>query len=430
MVSILYFLYLYAIPIKGLPINSSKCICLILIIINGYYWMKDYKMDVNKIKYEYPLILFIIGGISFSCILSIVHKTYQFNIAYAYFLLLFEDLFGTLLFFNYMNHSKNKQCFFDVFILSCFLQSLLIIAMYMSEDFRFWGYEFMGVDRYYLNQRYGGFRGLGFSGSVTYDLSTIQSVALNMIILKLFTCSRKSLIKYIVYFPFILFSVFVSGRTGFIGIGITLLLLIYAIIVKKNTNNYLLIIILSFEILSIYMVGAIVTPINIKESLDKVFAFAFELFNNLIQNKQFTTASTEILKKMYWMPSLITLLVGDGYYLNPLNLSQYYMGTDVGYMRHLLYYGIMGSMFLYGFYFVLFKRMLYLTKRYYSKVIFYWVAGLMIYYFMVHGKGDFLLGSRLGSKTIIGIYIMLSYNRKYKRRMSYETSVISHNVSI
>ena len=82
--------------------------------------------------------------------------------------------------------------------------------------------------------------------------------------------------------------------------------------------------------------------------------FAFEGFFNLFERGEWTTGSTETLQEMYKIPdSLKTIIIGDGYFNEPYytdpyyvgeehNWGIFYMGTDVGYLRFIYYFGIVG----------------------------------------------------------------------------------------
>lgn len=79
--------------------------------------------------------------------------------------------------------------------------------------------------------------------------------------------------------------------------------------------------------------------------------FAFEGFFSLIEKGVWNTASTNTLKAMYVFPETIhTWLVGDGYFVNPESdpyytgpiTHGYYMNTDVGYLRFIFYFGLLG----------------------------------------------------------------------------------------
>ena len=81
--------------------------------------------------------------------------------------------------------------------------------------------------------------------------------------------------------------------------------------------------------------------------------FAFEGFFSLFEEGEWVVASNEKLERMVVFPdNLKTWIIGDGYFNNPhysdpyyvgeTTKYGYYMGTDVGYLRFIFYFGMLG----------------------------------------------------------------------------------------
>lgn len=80
--------------------------------------------------------------------------------------------------------------------------------------------------------------------------------------------------------------------------------------------------------------------------------FGFEGFFSLVEKGKWDVHSNEILKNMYVFPdNLKTWIIGDGYFENPYWTDPYYTGplwhgyyhgTDVGYLRFIYYFGVVG----------------------------------------------------------------------------------------
>ena len=79
--------------------------------------------------------------------------------------------------------------------------------------------------------------------------------------------------------------------------------------------------------------------------------FAFEGFFSLIETGHWETGSNNVLKDMYiWPDNAQTWIFGDGYFNNPRNdpnylgevTHGYYMHTDVGYLRFIYFFGLIG----------------------------------------------------------------------------------------
>ena len=74
--------------------------------------------------------------------------------------------------------------------------------------------------------------------------------------------------------------------------------------------------------------------------------WAFSIIKQLFIEKEVTDYSvTHMVDDMYYMPDLTTFLFGDGLYTNKDN--SYYGHTDVGFMRLILYGGIISLTFVY-----------------------------------------------------------------------------------
>lgn len=91
---------------------------------------------------------------------------------------------------------------------------------------------------------------------------------------------------------------------------------------------------------------------NSSSEVEQRMRFAFEGFFSLFENGEWEVSSNEKLKTMYVFPqTLKTWLIGDGYFSNPNDIDLffigkeiggYYMGTDVGYLRFIFYFGVIG----------------------------------------------------------------------------------------
>ena len=121
---------------------------------------------------------------------------------------------------------------------------------------------------------------------------------------------------------------------------------------------------------------------------------------------------------MWFSVSKSTLLFGDGFFRNPFG-DGHYMHTDVGYMRHILFYGIIPSSLLYCFYLLGFSYMYNYFK--WCKTGHLLILLLAIYYFVGHYKGDFLTGSGMNIKLFFIILLYIIFQKKY---YLYEKNII------
>lgn len=98
----------------------------------------------------------------------------------------------------------------------------------------------------------------------------------------------------------------------------------------------------------------------------------------------FGSSGDKLVYGMYFMPDDSTILLGDGRYEN--SDGSYYMHTDAGYMRIILYFGVIGAMCIYGAYLALTFFALQNLRG--DKVGRYLVMSLVICFFVAEYKGD------------------------------------------
>ena len=107
----------------------------------------------------------------------------------------------------------------------------------------------------------------------------------------------------------------------------------------------------------VMIVSAIVLPIivflyNNNPDVRRDIRFAFEGFFSLAEKGEWDVSSNDRLMTMYVFPDNVkTWVIGDGYFDGPSNTDPYYVGptmtgfymwTDVGYLRFIFYFGLIG----------------------------------------------------------------------------------------
>lgn len=143
------------------------------------------------------------------------------------------------------------------------------------------------------------------------------------------------------------------SRSTVIGTALALLYIIFASIAKQENRKLLLqLTFFAFcaTIICVYLY-------NTDTAFRANIRFGFEGFFSLAQTGEWQTNSNNILKNMIvWPDSLKTWIIGDGYINNPADKSLdtfdqyyvgpisggYYMGTDIGYLRYIFYFGLTG----------------------------------------------------------------------------------------
>lgn len=141
------------------------------------------------------------------------------------------------------------------------------------------------------------------------------------------------------------------ARTTIVGVCLSLL---YAITTLKPTK-----VSLSFFriVRAVLVILVVVIPLsrylyNSSPQFHELSRFAFEGFFSLAETGEWEIDSNEKLKLMIVFPdNMKTWIIGDGYFSNPYFsdplyigpfIAGYYMGTDIGYLRFIFYFGLVG----------------------------------------------------------------------------------------
>ena len=158
---------------------------------------------------------------------------------------------------------------------------------------------------------------------------------------------------YITAFIFIAVVGNMMARTTTVGVLVALLYLVissgsFTLLIKKNNIriwNYL------GGILCV-AVPVLVYLYSSSEQFHDNIRFAFEGFFSLAETGEWETNSNNILKEMIVFPdNMKTWIIGDGYFDNPYwsdpyysgpKFHGYYMQTDIGYLRFIFYFGLIG----------------------------------------------------------------------------------------
>lgn len=164
--------------------------------------------------------------------------------------------------------------------------------------------------------------------------------------------SGKKELFYIVSFIVITVLGNMIARTTTVGTGIGLAVILLSLFSSKQTQQEKASSMASWLVILAIAVTACIILYNTDFRFQKLIRFAFEGFFSLAEKGTWEVGSNEKLKTMIvWPETLHTWIIGDGYFINsrydPNYLGDatdmgYYMGTDVGYLRFLFYFGLTG----------------------------------------------------------------------------------------
>lgn len=210
------------------------------------------------------------------------------------------------------------------------------------------------------------------------------------------TLYEKTTSHFLLYFC-IVFLGLAMARTTLIGAGIGLFFLfISAFQDLKAILQYFR---KMFTALSVLCVSAFLVIRWVDFDLEVLFNFAFEIFINYAETGEASSASTDIMWNMYdTIPaSFKTWIIGDALWTDPDGLG-YYMHVDIGYLRALWYFGVIGTISLFLYYFYTLK-LVFVRKQLFGSYscILFWC--LFVYTLIINLKGPCDLGY-----YIVGLY--------------------------
>ncbi len=152
--------------------------------------------------------------------------------------------------------------------------------------------------------------------------------------------ARHSFVYSIVVSLFCLAGI-LSGRVFFIMLPITIAYIFF--LKDMNVKETIKTSFLTF--LPVIVVGTAAFLYLFAEN-EALIKWAFELFINLGDSGSLESASTNELKDMYVFPTTLkTWIIGDGRSVG--KYTSFYMATDVGYIRSIFYWGIIGTVVYY-----------------------------------------------------------------------------------
>lgn len=141
------------------------------------------------------------------------------------------------------------------------------------------------------------------------------------------------------------------ARTTIVGVGLSIACVMITFRPNSVSNSF-------FRLLRVALVVLLVAlPLSVylyNNSLQfhELSRFAFEGFFNLFEKGEWQIDSNDKLKTMIVFPdNAKTWIIGDGYFINPYYSDPtyvgyqpggYYMGTDIGYLRFIFYFGLIG----------------------------------------------------------------------------------------
>lgn len=330
------FLYVFSFYIIG-PITSSILAATIPLFSMTKMSMRRYVYNIFCSKYAVGLLSINIGLIALGILYSLLHGTYDLSYIKILFAQCIHIICG-LIIVSYLkskyeiNTSKIIQTIVYAYIIQSFIELMASAVPSIASILTYFN---RAGD---MQEASGGVRGMALASATTWSLGLTYGLVF-IIYTYRYMLNRLSWKTVLGWFVLVL-GTFFAGRTGFVGaaLGIAYFILFsrYSII---NASQFILYAVLIIIVLVTILFA--IFPNYMEYMIFNVLPWAIEPVFNFIDGKGFSTGSTDVLDTMWNRPMTeLEFLFGTGYFTGPD--GAYYLHTDVGVLRNLFYWGIIG----------------------------------------------------------------------------------------
>lgn len=392
------FLYFYPIEFNFLSILPLRIVQIVGFLLLLYNLCLRKKISKSLLQfYGYGLIIFIVGF--FTSVL--INNTNEFAPALRGIYMLFYSFASYLIIKLVFKTTKHVTYYtlIEWMIFITIIQAVISFSFFFSPNLLSIYNSVTVLDDIEKmdSENMIGFRLMGI-GNVQYATAAVQyGIMLGGLILlkkeKQDSIYSTSIVYNIVMCLFCAAGI-LSGRTFFL-----ILIVIFGYIFYLNGKSNFSVAVKS--ILSISGFLAILCIISVAYLLvdrPEVIEWAFELFINWSKHGSLNSGSTTDLQTMYIFPDNIkTWLIGDGRILG--NNGGFYKDTDVGYIRSLFYWGIIGSLIYFVIQYKCFKllkksiNVIPVCKYLFFILIWYYIYNLKDFWYIAQFYTLFLMAA-------------------------------------
>jgi hypothetical protein len=345
---IIVFFFVFSPAIVGIPINAGKMVVTFLFLRKVITLLGASKIpSIQRAVWIHALLISTVFAVS--TVFYAVSGGVDFLLPYSYLVNILENLLGGLLLVMFFRGRDISipRCFMIV-MLAFSLQVLIMVVSLVSDQARefFFKLNANGDAMRNIYDRYNGIRGVGLSSGVTFDLSSAFYFVIVLLIYVYAEC-RMQAWKFYSMFGVMVLGIVISGRTGLLGMVLLIPLVIYkSIFAKEREKRFSYFKIIAYGSLALCTFMGLLSAI-IPDKFAEISKFAFELFINAGDGSARTDSTDTLLTMLSRRISYETLLFGDGRWVDRYNPNYYYNHIDVGYFRHIFYYGVFATFFQY-----------------------------------------------------------------------------------
>lgn len=395
---ILLFCYVFAFYLAGISISLLICFPLYAFALIRRNYLYEI-FGVIKSAYIKNVVVGWFFILTLSILFPIICTTWDFSFFRVIFVQILHliaaiPVFAYLRYKNY-TYKNVEECFVWIFVVQTLIQCIVLMSPVLSEKILY----FNKFDPEAVLGIGSNIRGKALSAATTYHLSLVYGVAF-IIYVKTFLCRNISL-KNVLIGLLVFVGIFFAGRTGFVGVFLGLIGFFWSRHIAFRKKIQLIFYFIAASVFAIFLLN-IISPVFSKLLEEQILPYAFEFLYSLDSSGQIETASTNHLMQM-WQEDFndTELFFGSGKYTT--SEGGYYMGVDPGVLRHMLFMGIAGYLFL-----LIYQLVLLPIYKMRGEARFYYFL-ILCYWFIMDFKGC-TMGT---NKFVFAVSLLLSYSYFY-----------------
>lgn len=250
-------------------------------------------------------------------------------------------------------HGKiNFELLSNYLIAVCLAQCVIAQVIDASPSFKLFVDSYVNQGQAFLTE-VGRLYGIGANLDVAGSRFAVALILIACLLLSNDEMTKMETALYVLSYILIAVLGSIIARTTYVGAVVGI---IYMVLASKpsnwNVSKRGVDIFWTIVLLAIVAVPIFTYLYNVNPQVHRMLRFAFEGFFNLVETGEWSISSNEALKTMVVFPETTkTWIIGDGYFNNPIKSDPYflgeatggyYMGTDVGYLRFIFYFGLIG----------------------------------------------------------------------------------------
>lgn len=407
------FFFLFSVKFTFLPAHSYQ----IVLLIASFYVIIDYirnRKNLFSISSEFKIFTYLYLLLFLWIVISYGFNGFEDPYMIKKIIILFIksilcSLIFVYIFLKFNISFKNLILYLQIII---FIQALFVIFYFFNIDFKNWTLDFIpasgNLDPRLDFRSRGLMNGASATGSLMMSFGLIFTAYLAVVS----EVKKRYFFYFSISFSLILISIFFIGRTGFLIVPFVGFYFLFIYIYKKEFRNNIKIFV--GYIFTYLVIGFVFLSILMYLNLLSIDLTKFNTVLNWVTNEiNFQNGSMEIktltiLSSHWFVPDDIkTFLFG-----NPSSFDEERISSDIGFIRILYGFGIIGSILFYGFFIFVFLKMIQKLEKIEEKLIIIIFAILL---FITEIKEPFLFKVSINSFILL-LFLFINFNPSYNKK--------------